>query len=135
MTEYRAEMTQEWMDQRYQNTKHNLSPWTNQIILLRGKSQNVLPNLLLSMQNAELPRFDLVVIDGDHRADSVYEDAVNSYMLVKRGGWLMFDDVRYARRKKQPYVREGLQRFLDEYGMRVKQAWSHRYMECYERVE
>lgn len=127
-------MDQAWVDRCYENAKYNLSPWASQVTLLRGKSQEVLPNLQLSMLNAELPRFDLIIIDGDHDADPVYQDAVNSYALVKRGGWLMFDDVR-NRVEKKHHVREGLQRFLDEYGMRVKQAWSHRYMECYERVE
>ena len=37
-------------------------------------------------------QFDFIYIDGDHTAEAVYQDAINSFPLLKRGGVLAFDD-------------------------------------------
>jgi len=41
-------------------------------------------------------RFDLVYIDGSHRASDVYADAVLSWSLLNKAGFVIFDDYVYA---------------------------------------
>ena len=37
-------------------------------------------------------KFDLIYIDGNHHADNVLRDATNSFKLVNKGGFIIFDD-------------------------------------------
>lgn len=54
-----------------------------------GRSRDVLP--MLSQD-----QFDLVYIDGAHEAKFVLQDAILSLPLVKRGGFLLFDDLDFT---------------------------------------
>ena len=56
--------------------------------LVRGFSQEKLRDL-------PLDAFDIIYVDGDHRAAPVLEDAVLSWRLLKVGGLLIFDDYRW----------------------------------------
>ena len=126
-----TKLDQSYMDAVYDRAKHNLRKWRNQIELVRGYSQEVLKNL--ASQPHEQNSYDLVIIDGDHNAPGVYEDAVWSYELVKPGGWLLFDDVRNQRPKKH-HVQEGLDNFMSDYEGRVKRIWYHRFCDCLEKL-
>lgn len=66
------------------NTKRS----RNKIELMRVKSSESYKELLQNYKNA----FDLIYIDGDHRASVVYNDAVNCFELCKNNGVLIFDD-------------------------------------------
>ncbi len=55
---------------------------------LRGKSQTALP---LLPKNS----YDFVYIDGSHHAFDVIQDAVLSWMLLKEGGIMVFDDYEH----------------------------------------
>ena len=66
------------------NTKQNSS----QIELIRKASSESFADLLPNYKNA----FDLIFIDGDHRASVVYNDAIHSFELCKKGGIILFDD-------------------------------------------
>lgn len=37
-------------------------------------------------------RFDFIYIDGDHSYEAVYHDAVKSWFVLKKGGYILFDD-------------------------------------------
>ena len=53
--------------------------------------------------------FDIIYIDGNHKTKYVLEDAIMAYKKIKRGGWIVFDDVF------DPEVKEGIQIFLHLY--------------------
>ena len=58
---------------------------------LVGDSKRVLVDLL-----AERARFDFVYVDGSHLALDVLADAALSWRLLATGGFLVFDDYRFA---------------------------------------
>jgi hypothetical protein len=53
--------------------------------------------------------FDIIYIDGNHEKLFVFEDAMISHKMIKKGGWLVFDDVH----DKQ--VLEAVQMFVNLY--------------------
>lgn len=106
---------------------HNLSPWEDKVTLIRGHSQQVLPQINLEGQ------IDLVIIDGDHNRVPVLADAVNALRLLKPGGWMVFDDVR-NRIPKADHVKHGIESFLGVYSNHVELAWKHRHCDCYEKL-
>lgn len=127
-------LDQDVMDGVYQRAVNNLSKWKDQVQIVRATSQEALPKMLDDYPFGINPgEWDIVIIDGDHHAEPVYSDAVNSLPLVRKGGWLLFDDVR-NRISKPDHVIHGLQRFLDDHGTSVEWAWGHRFCECYEKV-
>jgi hypothetical protein len=72
---------------------------------------------------------DLCMIDGDHNALGVLDDANLVLPLMKPGGWMLFDDVENDI-PKVDHVRQGLDWFLGLHP-EVELAWKHRYCECY----
>jgi predicted O-methyltransferase YrrM len=62
-----------------------LSGFAQKATTIEGFSQIELRNLPLNF-------FDVIYIDGDHRADGVLADAVLSFALLKTEGILIFDD-------------------------------------------
>lgn len=56
-------------------------------------------------------RFDLIYVDGDHREDAVYFDAVNSFALLQNAGYILFDDYEWGNGE----TKRGIDRFLEEY--------------------
>lgn len=131
-------LNQQFMNQCMINAQHNLKPWNKQITIIQGASQRVLPKISRKeYETIPSSGFDLIIVDGDHKAQPVYEDAVNALALIKVGGWILFDDVRQQRawqHRSGDHVIHGLQRFVDEHEDRLTQAWSHRFCETYERT-
>lgn len=68
----------------------NLAPFASRVEKRKGESAAMLPKLAL-----EEYRFDLVYVDGDHRAASVYLDAALSWPLLVAGGLMIFDDYQW----------------------------------------
>lgn len=95
------------------------------ISVIRGLSQDVLP----TMQG----EVDLVIVDGDHRASAVRQDAENALRLLKPGGWMVFDDVR-QKKFKQEEVPAGLALFFQKHDKEVKLVFKHRFCDCYEKL-
>jgi predicted O-methyltransferase YrrM len=85
------------------NTKEHLD--SGKIHLIRDLSCKVFPELIREYTSA----FDLIYVDGDHRPESVYIDAINSLKLCKSNGYILFDDYRWC----DTYV--GIDKFLNEY--------------------
>lgn len=74
--------------------KSNLSPY-QQSTFLCGQSEDICRNLT---HNGERKEFlDLVYIDGNHMAKYVLEDAVNSFYMLKDGGFMIFDDYGWGK--------------------------------------
>lgn len=67
-----------------------LAGLTERVRIFEQKSREVLPYL-------QKDSYDLIYIDGDHRYSSVLFDAVNSWPLLKVGGYLIFDDFYWGR--------------------------------------
>ena len=69
--------------------RDNTHEFGNRIVLVKGKSQDVLP---------KLPRdhFDFIYVDGDHRRDVTYRDAVLSLPILKPEGIMIFDDYTWG---------------------------------------
>ncbi len=120
----------ETMEKVRERAIKNVSHFGSKVELIRGYSQEILrPDVITAA--SRLAPYDLVVIDGDHRASAVYEDGINALRLTKPGGWILFDDVRTAQRKED-HVIDGLKAFLEDYGDQLTQVWSYRFCECYE---
>jgi predicted O-methyltransferase YrrM len=85
------------------NVKEKLE--TGKIELLRDLSINVFDVLIKKYEN----RFDFIYIDGDHRPEGVYIDAINSFKLCKIGGFILFDDYTWCD------TGIGIDKFLNEY--------------------
>lgn len=103
--------------------------------LIRGNSAEVLRRMVVGKGYAGFGRdsVDVSMIDGNHNALAVLDDARLVLQLIRIGGWLLFDDVENDHPKRD-HVKEGVEMFLRETGDRVKLIWKHRYMEAYERV-
>ena len=72
---------------------HNLREYLvdGRVVVVEGFSQDLLPTLLEEWAN----KIDFVYIDGDHRADPVYLDAILSFPLMRPGtGTMIFDGAR-----------------------------------------
>ena len=103
--------------------------------LYHGESQNVIPEL--SQEGGVLSPsrnlVDIALIDGAHEADSVLRDAELVLPLLRKGGWMLFDDVENDY-PKEGHVKEGLHRFLSYRGDLVKRVFKDRYAEGYEKL-
>ena len=88
----------------------------------RGTSWQVCRTLPLSS-------FDLIYVDGNHRAESVLEDAISCYRLLKQHGYLIFDDYLWApdaEKHDKEFLeayrapKKGVDVFLDLFGKEFK---------------
>ncbi len=78
---------------------------SGKIHLIRELSTNAFPDLIKHYKG----KFDFIYIDGDHRPDGVYLDAINSFKLCKKNGHILFDDYRWND------TGVGIDKFLNEY--------------------
>lgn len=53
--------------------------------------------------------FSFVYIDGDHREEEVYLDGIQSLRVIRRGGYILFDDYEWREETKR-----GIDRFLKD---------------------
>lgn len=58
------------------------------------KIKGHITSVLVGMASAG-ERFDIIYVDGDHDGAAVLENAVLAWMLLARGGLMVFDDYRY----------------------------------------
>lgn len=75
---------------------------------------------LAKMVAVDLPKFDLIYIDGSHLATDVLTDAVLSFNLLKVGGILIFDDYNSPNPITPEFPRLGIDSFLTTYTNKVK---------------
>jgi predicted O-methyltransferase YrrM len=96
-----------YFNDQYDRFNNNVSEHlvNGKIELVRELSINVFPEFIKKYKNT----FDFIYIDGDHRPDGVYIDAINSFELCKEGGFILFDDYQWGD------TGVGIDKFLDEY--------------------
>ena len=68
----------------------NLAAFDGRFEKRKGPSSTVLPQLAI-----ERRQFDLVYVDGSHRAADVYSDAALSWPMVAKNGIVIFDDYEF----------------------------------------
>lgn len=69
------------------------------------------------LQNAPSEHYDFIYIDGDHRAEEVYKDAVFAWRCLKNNGIMAFDDYFWNHDSGDPNLapKKGIDKFLNEY--------------------
>jgi len=119
-------LDQQYMEGVHDRAKHNVEPYSEKVRFVRAFSGE-----WLTVQTViKRETLDLIVIDGDHTADAVFDDASLSLPLAKPGAIMVFDDVR-QRVPKPHEVQAGLTRFLDEFGHKVQYVAQHRYSDIF----
>jgi predicted O-methyltransferase YrrM len=78
----------DWKEKYLSNL--NISGFAHKATTIEGYSQTELKNLPVNS-------FDIIYIDGCHRADCALSDAVLSFELLKTGGILIFDDYQWKK--------------------------------------
>ena len=94
------------------NTK--ISGFSNKVTKIKGRSQEVLKLLREGS-------YDIIYIDGSHRAVDVHMDALLSWALLKPGGIIIFDDYAW-KPEKPPETRPqmGIDTFLNDFQTRIE---------------
>jgi len=90
-------------DRFINNTQESLN--SKKIELIRDLSINVFEELIKKYEE----KFDFIYIDGDHRPEQVYIDAVNSFQICKSNGFILFDDYLWGK------TGVGINKFMKEY--------------------
>jgi len=128
-------LDQRVMDRIRYNALENLLRFDNLVHLFTGESATVLPKLSSGCEMLSPSRnlVDIALIDGAHEADAVLRDAELVLPLLRKGGWMLFDDVENDH-PKEGHVKEGLNRFLTFQGHAVERVFKHRYMEGYVKL-
>ena len=83
------------------NTNYN----KNKIIIKKGLSRDILPNLEKI--------YDFIYIDGDHSEKAVWLDAVHSFDILRNNGIIIFDDYLWNTGEKSP--KNAIDKFLKIY--------------------
>lgn len=92
-----------WEDEYAQRCFHwnigKASKLFNNVHIMPFKAES---SYTLSSKRYDLAEYDLVYIDGSHRACDVLSDAVDSYHLCRKGGVMIFDDYHAGSSNENP---------------------------------
>lgn len=107
-----------YFNEQYNRFIDNVKTHINsgKLILHRDLSEKILPKLIETQKNS----FDLIYVDGDHRASAVYRDAIYSYELCKIGGLIIFDDYSWGESYGEESTSKGIDKFLKEYSDKIE---------------
>ena len=72
-------------DKVFENFKFNTKDYKDRIEVFKLKSKKFFEDINHS-------NFDLIYIDGSHYAKDVFEDAMNSFYILNKNGYMIFDD-------------------------------------------
>jgi predicted O-methyltransferase YrrM len=89
-----------------------LTGYPEKVRKIVGSSQEVLRSLPLNS-------YDLIYIDGSHIASDVLEDAILSWRLLRKNGWMMFDDYDWPAPHDYYHPKIGVDAFLSAFGNKV----------------
>lgn len=130
-----SDLSGELMEEVMSRARHNLKPWADKCELVRATSVSLLRTVGKRRQchGVKQNGVDVCMIDGGHHALNVLADATLCLPAMKKGGWILFDDVENTKRKTD-HVKEGIAMFLEKYGKVVKHLWKHQHMEAYEKL-
>jgi predicted O-methyltransferase YrrM len=92
----------------------------NQVNIMRGFSDIVLPNLILTNK-----KYDIIFIDGNHTAPYVLLDAVMSWKLLNVNGIIVFDDYLWELNKPETLrPKMAIDDFIKNYADYLEVVWS-----------
>jgi len=80
-----AENRDKDLNQVFENFKNNIKEFKNRVRLSKTTSDDY-------FKKNSNEKFDLIYIDGNHHADNVLRDARNSFKLLNKRGFIVFDD-------------------------------------------
>lgn len=91
--------------------ENNVEPYKDKLTYLLGESSDSFKKF------TEKNVFDLIYIDGNHMSKYVLEDAVNSFYILKNGGYMIFDDFGGGW-EQEPHmqVKTAVESFVHSYG-------------------
>jgi len=91
--------------------ENNVNPYKDKLTYLLGESSDSFK------QFTEKNVFDLIYIDGNHMSKYVLEDSVNSFYILKNGGYMIFDDFGGGW-EQEPHmqVKTAVESFVHSYG-------------------
>lgn len=96
---------------------HNIEAtgFSDRVMKIKGRSGEVLKRLRQG-------HYDIVYIDGSHRAADVYMDARLSWELLKKGGVMIFDDYRWEpeRLPREELPAPGIDSFLEDFRSEIE---------------
>lgn len=75
----------------------------DQVTVIQGFSHEILPKLI-----SEGKKYDLIFIDGNHVSSFVLTDAVFSWYLLKKDGYILFDDYSWGLEKTKSTLKPKL---------------------------
>jgi predicted O-methyltransferase YrrM len=89
---------------------NNLLPYKDKVRYLLGESSDSFKLF------TEKEIFDLIYIDGNHMSKYVLEDTVNSFYVLKDGGYMIFDDFGGGwEQEKHMQVKTSVESFVHSY--------------------
>lgn len=109
MSEEDVKMNKEYGFFNRQYFRFKKNTWGLPVELIRKTSREALPEMFHY-------RPEFIFIDGDHREDAVFNDCMEGYAILKRGGFMLIDDAFGYR----DYTTRGVNRFLEAVGNRIK---------------
>jgi predicted O-methyltransferase YrrM len=90
--------------------ENNVEPYKDKLTYLLGESSDSFKKF------TEKNVFDLIYIDGNHMSKYVLEDAVNSFYILKNGGYIIFDDFGGGwEQEKHLQVKTAVESFVHSY--------------------
>jgi predicted O-methyltransferase YrrM len=90
--------------------ENNLKPYNDKVNYILGESSDGFKKI-----NGK-DVFDLIYVDGNHMSKYVLEDAVNSFYVLKNGGYLIFDDFGGGwEQEKHMQVKTAVESFVHSY--------------------
>ena len=106
-----------YFEGQYERFCHNVKRSQDRIIVHRGFSQDVLPELVDEWAG----KLDFIIVDGDHRTEAVYRDGVLAFPLLKKGGVMIFDDYGWGKNLSKEFdCKAGIDRFVREYRNQIQ---------------
>jgi predicted O-methyltransferase YrrM len=64
--------------------------------------------------------FDFIYVDGSHKRDDVYNDAINSYKHLKKGGVIAFDDFYWNIGEDESLIPHyAIKKFINQYDFEI----------------
>lgn len=111
-----GEKNTEWdFADKKQTFEHNiqLTGKKDQVTIIQGFSHEILPKLI-----SQGKKYDLIFIDGNHVSSFVLTDAVFSWYLLKKDGYLLFDDYEWGLAKTKASLKPklGIDSFIECFG-------------------
>lgn len=105
------------------NLKEHIA--NGKVEIIRGKSVEKLPELLIEIDKNKREYYDFIYVDGSHNAKNCLVDSILAFELLKVGGILIFDDYLWSmflEEEKNPKI--AIDSFLKVYKQRYEIIYS-----------